>query len=417
MDFQEIIAGTVGKQNTFGTCVGRVKAAPMSFARFSTDDCNGRMRGYVGEGEFTDDPLETFGGAGVVEIPQHAGTAALHLRERLRASRGGEPAPSQPASVLRSGDRKYLGLGHVLAPIAAAEHGNHGNRRRRRFRHAERARLHLSTARRAGSARASPSIRCTARRTIRTTPRRATPTTCRRWSTATRKALAAAGVDGKDDRGHRARHHRIERDPGGRRISSRSTITTCGATTAPGTKRRRSPTRARVADCEAIEWCGGVYSSEWGFVEAAALAAAQSREARAHGHRARALRHGGGGALRHHRSGAGAAQHLRHGPQMDVERVARRTAAGGVPDRGRSAARRRSRQARRALSRPRDQIAGHALAGVGRASSDCAPGIPIPVGAFDAHWDAIGAGVPRSATSSTWSAPPPASWRSRTSRR
>ena len=70
MDFQEIIAGTVGKENTFGTCVGRVKAGPMSFARFSTDDFNGKIRGYVGEGEFTDDTLETFGGAGVVKIPQ-----------------------------------------------------------------------------------------------------------------------------------------------------------------------------------------------------------------------------------------------------------------------------------------------------------------------------------------------------------
>ena len=69
-DFQEIIAGTVGKENTFGTCVGQVKAGAMSFARFSTDDTSGRMRGYVGEGQFTDDPLETFGGAGVVEIPQ-----------------------------------------------------------------------------------------------------------------------------------------------------------------------------------------------------------------------------------------------------------------------------------------------------------------------------------------------------------
>jgi L-fucose isomerase-like protein len=69
MDFQEIIAGTVGKENTFGTCVGRVKAEPMSFARFSTDDRAGKIRGYVGEGEFTDDPLTTFGGAGVVRIP------------------------------------------------------------------------------------------------------------------------------------------------------------------------------------------------------------------------------------------------------------------------------------------------------------------------------------------------------------
>jgi L-fucose isomerase-like protein len=76
MDFQEIIAGTVGKQNTFGTCVGRVKAGVMSFARYSTDDRYGVMRGYTGKGRFTDDPLETFGGAGVAEIP--------HLQKLLK---------------------------------------------------------------------------------------------------------------------------------------------------------------------------------------------------------------------------------------------------------------------------------------------------------------------------------------------
>jgi L-fucose isomerase-like protein len=76
MDFQEIIAGTVGKENTFGTCVGRVKAGAMSFARFSTDDTAGVMRGYTGEGAFTDDPLNTFGGAGVVHI--------RHLQRLLR---------------------------------------------------------------------------------------------------------------------------------------------------------------------------------------------------------------------------------------------------------------------------------------------------------------------------------------------
>jgi L-fucose isomerase-like protein len=42
----------------------------MTFARFSTDDVAGRMRGYVGEDKFTDDTLNTFGGAGVVEIPR-----------------------------------------------------------------------------------------------------------------------------------------------------------------------------------------------------------------------------------------------------------------------------------------------------------------------------------------------------------
>jgi L-fucose isomerase-like protein len=69
MDYQAIIAGTVGMENTFGTCVGQVKTGAMSFARFSTDDTAGKIRGYSGGGRFTDDPLETFGGAGVVEIP------------------------------------------------------------------------------------------------------------------------------------------------------------------------------------------------------------------------------------------------------------------------------------------------------------------------------------------------------------
>jgi L-fucose isomerase-like protein len=70
MDYQLIIAGTVGKENTHGTLDGTVKAGAMSFARFSSDDFGGQITGYVGEGAFTNDPLTTFGGAGVVEIPR-----------------------------------------------------------------------------------------------------------------------------------------------------------------------------------------------------------------------------------------------------------------------------------------------------------------------------------------------------------
>jgi L-fucose isomerase-like protein len=69
MDYQEIIAGTVGKENTYGTVVGRVKASPFTYLRVSTDDAAGQMRAYVGEGELTNDPLKTFGGYGVVKIP------------------------------------------------------------------------------------------------------------------------------------------------------------------------------------------------------------------------------------------------------------------------------------------------------------------------------------------------------------
>jgi L-fucose isomerase-like protein len=69
MDFQEIIAGSVGKENTFGTVVGRVKAGPLTYCRVSTDDLAGKMRAYVGEGEITSDRLNSFGGYGVVRIP------------------------------------------------------------------------------------------------------------------------------------------------------------------------------------------------------------------------------------------------------------------------------------------------------------------------------------------------------------
>ncbi len=69
MDFQEIIAGSVGKENTFGTVVGRMKAGPLTFCRVSTDDLTGKMRAYVGEGEITSDQLNSFGGYGVVRIP------------------------------------------------------------------------------------------------------------------------------------------------------------------------------------------------------------------------------------------------------------------------------------------------------------------------------------------------------------
>jgi L-fucose isomerase-like protein len=73
MSFQEIIAGSVGKENTYGTVVGRVKAGPFTYCRVSTDDERGVIRAYLGEGELTDDPLMTFGGFGVVEIPNFQG--------------------------------------------------------------------------------------------------------------------------------------------------------------------------------------------------------------------------------------------------------------------------------------------------------------------------------------------------------
>ncbi|MEX0736110.1 MAG: L-fucose/L-arabinose isomerase family protein [Bacteroidota bacterium] len=70
MDYQEIIAGTVGKENTFGTIVGRIAPGAFTYCRLSTDDLHARITSYVGEGEFTEDALETFGGFGVIKVPR-----------------------------------------------------------------------------------------------------------------------------------------------------------------------------------------------------------------------------------------------------------------------------------------------------------------------------------------------------------
>ncbi len=69
MDYQAIIAGAVGKENTYGTVVGRIRPSPFTYCRVTTDDFRGQVAAYLGEGLVTNDPLETFGGYGVVQIP------------------------------------------------------------------------------------------------------------------------------------------------------------------------------------------------------------------------------------------------------------------------------------------------------------------------------------------------------------
>lgn len=69
MGIHSIIAKTVGEKNAHGTICGRIQPGPFTFLRLSTDDASGRIRGYAGEGEFTGDALETFGGYGVFRIP------------------------------------------------------------------------------------------------------------------------------------------------------------------------------------------------------------------------------------------------------------------------------------------------------------------------------------------------------------
>ncbi len=63
------ILGTVlGEENTVGALEGRTPPGPVTFGRVSTDDLSGSLCAYVGEGEFTADPLKTFGTRAVVHV-------------------------------------------------------------------------------------------------------------------------------------------------------------------------------------------------------------------------------------------------------------------------------------------------------------------------------------------------------------
>jgi L-fucose isomerase-like protein len=64
-----ILGTTVGEENTHGALEGRAAPAPLTFARITTDDINGTVKAFVGEGELTGDPLDTFGSRAVAHIP------------------------------------------------------------------------------------------------------------------------------------------------------------------------------------------------------------------------------------------------------------------------------------------------------------------------------------------------------------
>ncbi len=68
LGYSEIFAGSVGKENAYGTLSGLIKEMPFTYCRISTDDLAGDIKAYVGEGKFLNDPIMTFGGFGVGEI-------------------------------------------------------------------------------------------------------------------------------------------------------------------------------------------------------------------------------------------------------------------------------------------------------------------------------------------------------------
>jgi len=102
----DILGETIGRDKCFGAIKGHVAPGPMTFFRISTDDSKGQIKGYLGEGEFTDDPFEMDGGIAVCKVGR--------LRELLAylCQNGFEHhvamTRSHCAEVLREAISKYM---------------------------------------------------------------------------------------------------------------------------------------------------------------------------------------------------------------------------------------------------------------------------------------------------------------------
>jgi len=64
----DVLGASLGEDICFGAVKGKVAAGPMTYFRISTDDRSARIRAYVGEGEFTDDPFGMAGGIAVCRV-------------------------------------------------------------------------------------------------------------------------------------------------------------------------------------------------------------------------------------------------------------------------------------------------------------------------------------------------------------
>ena len=65
----DVLGATLGANRCFGAVKGQAAPGPMTFFRASTDDPEGIIKAYLGEGEMTDDPVGNFqGGAAVWRV-------------------------------------------------------------------------------------------------------------------------------------------------------------------------------------------------------------------------------------------------------------------------------------------------------------------------------------------------------------
>lgn len=102
-----ILGTSVGVENTYGALEGRTPASPLTYGRISTDDSRGIIKAYVGEGELTNDALNTFGNRAVAKIDNLQGLMQYVCRNGFEHHV--VMNASKTADVLKEAFENYLG--------------------------------------------------------------------------------------------------------------------------------------------------------------------------------------------------------------------------------------------------------------------------------------------------------------------
>jgi L-fucose isomerase-like protein len=102
-----ILGTSVGTENTHGALDGRTPAMPLTYGRITTDDCNGVIKAYIGEGELTNDALNTFGNRAVAQINNLQGLMQYVCRNGFEHHV--VMNASKTASILKEAFENYLG--------------------------------------------------------------------------------------------------------------------------------------------------------------------------------------------------------------------------------------------------------------------------------------------------------------------
>ena len=107
MSTAPILGTTVGTENTYGALDGRTPAMPLTYGRITTDDFNGKIKAYIGEGELTNDTLNTFGNRAVAQIDDLQGLMKYICRNGFEHHV--VMNASKTAGILKEALENYLG--------------------------------------------------------------------------------------------------------------------------------------------------------------------------------------------------------------------------------------------------------------------------------------------------------------------